>query len=164
MGGFKPADRIRCLIDMKEQRVLSARSHKVTICIYPSSRRNDSDEVVHDEMASVVQMRLPFIPQLGEGIEMEFVDPKLKYNQWWVHDIHHINTPACQEVFVFVNIEGNYYYKWRDLKQETLQPTFGTKKCPRRSRNGRRTRAIVLYINNRAAPGLTRKMRLQSLI
>jgi hypothetical protein len=73
-------------------------------------------QVRHESIC--VQMKLPVTPQIGEEIEIPFVQETGKFYRGYVHEIKHRITGTTQEILIIVHPWEDYYYKWEKMKNE----------------------------------------------
>lgn len=62
--------------------------------------------------------RLPFVPRVGDKIELPFLDKRIYYNEGCVHDVKHTIDGHTQVIEILVHPFNNHYGNHLQLKKE----------------------------------------------
>lgn len=99
---------------------------KVNVEIYISRPWNERRKTKYgypdfsdvDERTTTVKCNLPYVPRIGEEIELIFFDRDHNHTRGYVYNVQHTISGATQNITVFVHPSGNYYHHWMTLKEE----------------------------------------------
>ena len=65
----------------------------------------------------MVHIKLPATPQIGETIELKYIDEEKKFGFGYVHDLRHEISRDCQLISIDVQPFHPYYPKWKAEKE-----------------------------------------------
>lgn len=96
-------------------------THQFFIYIPWDERQDIKNKEYLDEISkqsSFIQIELPFIPRLGEEIEIPFIQETGKFYRGYVHEIHHKITGTTQEILIYLHPWNNYYNRWTKMADD----------------------------------------------
>jgi hypothetical protein len=69
--------------------------------------------------ALTIDVKLPYIPRVGEIISIDFLDDQLKWHYEYVHRVAHEISGIVQRVIIFVHPFKNHFYELKQLEEES---------------------------------------------
>ncbi len=71
----------------------------------------------YNDLSSLVDIELPYIPRIGERIDLNILEFSGKVKSGYVHSIRHEIKGKTQEIYIEVHPFDDEYERWQKMKE-----------------------------------------------